>query len=624
MHQSIILHGSLHPLPETVHLNAGRLSMIYEAGFLRRIKIGGTEVVRMINHLIRDVSWSNVPMTILSEVIDKRENSFTISYTARCIEGDIQFDWTCVITGHDDDTLDFRISGISRNPFRRNRLGFTILHPIETTEGKSCTLTHADNSTEQLYFPKLISPHQPFLDIKAMRWSPVDGVEATLDFEGDLFETEDQRNWLDASFKTYCTPLTLPYPHLVKEGDKVEQALKFAVTGNPPHVEMNRDEFVKVDIERNKLYELPEVGVMMSNLHHNETAMEKIKALNLDFIRVALRDDQPEWTEKMLQAVKFGSSIEVALFVGKDFNTAMLNALVEFKKHITAITLLPTYLKSADADFLEAMLPVVRQLFPDTKIGSGTDGFFTELNRERTPAGKLDFVSFSVNPQSHASDIRTMTENLVTHSDVVNSCRHFSHKAIRVAPITLKIRWNPSAKGEVHTARHSLPADADPKILSLFAAGWTLGSVKYLSESGTKAATYFETVGWKGLVSHADQPWPEAFGVSENRVHPPYFILKELLKYKNQKVGRLVSSEPLKLDGIVFIDGDGRETIFLANYNEHNLRCLVSDLSDFSYFIFDEKNFDDILNGPKEPVLKKQSGEMLTIPPFGIAIIKGS
>ena len=31
-------------------------------------------------------------------------------------------------------------------------------------------------------------------------------------FNGETFEMEDQRNWTDASFKTYCTPLSLPYP----------------------------------------------------------------------------------------------------------------------------------------------------------------------------------------------------------------------------------------------------------------------------------------------------------------------------------------------------------------------------------------------------------------------------
>ena len=39
--------------------------------------------------------------------------------------------------------------------------------------------------------------------------------------EGETFETEDQRNWSDASFKTYGTPLHLPFPVEVEEGTRV-------------------------------------------------------------------------------------------------------------------------------------------------------------------------------------------------------------------------------------------------------------------------------------------------------------------------------------------------------------------------------------------------------------------
>ena len=55
-------HGSLEPLPESISLRAGDLSMIYEEGFLRYIKHGQTEILRLINHYARDRNWANVPM----------------------------------------------------------------------------------------------------------------------------------------------------------------------------------------------------------------------------------------------------------------------------------------------------------------------------------------------------------------------------------------------------------------------------------------------------------------------------------------------------------------------------------------------------------------------------------
>ena len=42
--------------------------------------------------------------------------------------------------------------------------------------------------------------------------------------QGDVFETEDQRNWTDASFKTYCPPLRLPFPRPFEDGEEIEPA----------------------------------------------------------------------------------------------------------------------------------------------------------------------------------------------------------------------------------------------------------------------------------------------------------------------------------------------------------------------------------------------------------------
>ena len=36
--------------------------------------------------------------------------------------------------------------------------------------------------------------------------------------EGDTFEMEDQRNWTDASYKTYVRPLALPWPYTLAGG----------------------------------------------------------------------------------------------------------------------------------------------------------------------------------------------------------------------------------------------------------------------------------------------------------------------------------------------------------------------------------------------------------------------
>ena len=57
---------------------------------------------------------------------------------------------------------------------------------------------------------------------------------ATCTMEGDAFEMEDQRNWSDASYKTYVRPLTRPWPYTLPKGEKVAQSVTLSISGKLP------------------------------------------------------------------------------------------------------------------------------------------------------------------------------------------------------------------------------------------------------------------------------------------------------------------------------------------------------------------------------------------------------
>jgi D-apionolactonase len=68
------------------------------------------------------------------------------------------------------------------------------------------------------------------MDLRALTHEAAPGLRVTCRMEGDTFEMEDQRNWTDASFKTYCTPLAEPFPVLVEPGDRVDQQVTVIVS----------------------------------------------------------------------------------------------------------------------------------------------------------------------------------------------------------------------------------------------------------------------------------------------------------------------------------------------------------------------------------------------------------
>ena len=61
------------------------------------------------------------------------------------------------------------------------------------------------------------------------------------------------------------------------------------------------------------------------------------------------------------------------------------------------------------------------------------------------------------------------------------------------------MRFNPfTTSPETELKSNQLPSQVDVRQMSLFGAGWTVGSLKYLCESEAYSLTYFETTGWRG------------------------------------------------------------------------------------------------------------------------------
>src|SRR5205807_8032589 len=112
------------------------------------------------------------------------------------------------------------------------RTGFVVLHPIAGVAGEPVEVLHVDGSTEQARFPALIKPYQPFMDIRALTHQVAPGLRVTCRMEGDTFEMEDQRNWTDASYKTYVRPLALPWPYTLSAGTRLEQSVSLAIEGS--------------------------------------------------------------------------------------------------------------------------------------------------------------------------------------------------------------------------------------------------------------------------------------------------------------------------------------------------------------------------------------------------------
>ncbi len=140
-----------------------------------------------------------------------------MTFRARCINRELsqELAYETRITGNANGLITFDVTAEPRTPFLTARCGFAVLHPLEGIVGQPAIIEHVDGSREQAAFPDLIAPLQPFKEIRAIEHAVAPGVTARCLMTGDVFEMEDQRNWSDASYKTYVRPLALPWPYVM-------------------------------------------------------------------------------------------------------------------------------------------------------------------------------------------------------------------------------------------------------------------------------------------------------------------------------------------------------------------------------------------------------------------------
>ncbi len=641
---SILYTGTNTPPAARIPLRAGELTMFFEHGDLRHIRYGAREVLRRVYVAVRDRNWGTIPAQISDLVIETGPTSFYVRFTATCAQGDIAFRWQGAITGETDSTLTFAMVGEALSEFWRNRIGFCVLHPIAECAGQACVITHTDGSREPSVFPREIAPHQPFFDVQAIAHEVAPGVQAEVSFSGDVFETEDQRNWSDASFKTYCTPLARPFPVLVKVGERVEQQIRVELThagGILPQSTQRSQSFYdsSADAAVQKIHvgpadgpwnRLPAIGLGQATHGQALSAREvkRLRALRLSHMRVDLYPADTNFPQALHRAEAEAAALEIPLELAlhlADVPEAELRARQALLKAAQPRTARYLILRRGELCTRAKWVALARAILGDAvPIGAGADSNFTELNREPPELDGLDFVFYAANPQVHATDNLSLIENLAGLGETVRSARALAaEKPVIVSPVTLKPRFNVVATGP-EIASAGLPESVDPRQMSLFGAGWTLGSLKHLAEGGASGITYYETTGWRGVMeTEAGSPLPALFPSWPGSVFPLYHVLASVGEFAGGEVQTLPSEAPLHVESLILRHGE-RLRVLLANLDAQPVRVQLTGLPPrLRLKHLDETTASEALQSPEH--YRSTPGDLvdvsapITLLPYGIA-----
>ncbi len=463
--------------------------------FAREISLDGEELFRGIGFVVRDVNWGTADLP--AEARLQRQDGQVTATAGGALDlaaGDLAWSVAWTVT---DRMVEARARASSASGFDTNRTGFVVLHGLGAARGRPVAVTHSDGRVEETRFPDLVSPHQPFFDIAAMEYETAAGHRLRLMFEGEVFETEDQRNWTDASYKTYCRPLARPYPYRIGPSSTVEQVVRLEILSRATAAVHARGGGPAV----RKTAPFPVLGTSLPPGPIAVAQADAIRALGLGFTAIEIDPSEPTWlAEARAKVSAVSGPLRIDVRGGTAVGTrAIVEALVPILVDRPAIGV-----SLWDAD--DAAVAMAREILPGTLIGAGTGAFFTELNRmARWPAA--DYLAWTSNPTVHGSDDDTIGETTEPLEEILASAKaKLPVRRLQIGPMTLGLRYNPNATSPEGRRRSAAP---DPRQGQVIAAAWLAGTVAGFLDPDIETLTFFEPSGPKGLIAE-DGAWTPA------------------------------------------------------------------------------------------------------------------
>src|SRR5260370_41587308 len=550
-------------------------------------------MIRAISFIVRDKNWGTYAPQISQFDSQESSNSFRVSYEAS-VEG--EFCYLAVITGDANGSLSFSGKGNAISDFLTNRTGFVVLHPIEGVAGAACTVEHVDGSVEETEFPLLIDPVQPMRALRAITQEFLPGLKVTCRMEGDTFEMEDQRNWTDASYKTYVRLLALPWPYTIAKGEVVDQKVTLTVSGLAHNVESTERRSSLTIGKPISGSSMPPLGIGLhpKDVGAVEQNVETIKTAGpshiicyydprsghsaADLKRLAALGEKigtDLWLEFVLPSVEnFEDDIsEVGRAVadlGNPFSTVMVSPAPDLKCTLPGSPWPP-------CPPLDACYQAARKAFPNSRLGGGMFSFFTELNRKRPPLELLDFVTFTTVAIFHAGDDRSAMGGLESLPYLAKTVRSFiADKPYHIGPSAIGLRMNPYGEAPMPNLENIRQAmnGMDPRQRGLFAAAWSVGFVARFANGGASALTLGSGAGEFGIAyAKADYPQP---WFDENRgIYPVYHAIKGLAPLRGTPLIDIQISTPDELQAIA-TQHDGGIELWVANLTDQTKRVQLT------------------------------------------------
>jgi D-apionolactonase len=552
--------------PKTVVLRSAHGSVNLDPPTLRSLSWGGVELIQSLPASVRDRNWGTVP-GLVTDLESSASGSWQrVTFVCTHDNGDVGFVWEGEVSATSSNprscVIAYSMVGRATREFSANRIGLCVLHPLSVA-GRSVSLRSLQGKSAGV-FPQAVSPHQTFLELTGMSYTVGDaGVDIC--FDGGLFETEDQRNWTDASFKTYSPPLSVPFPRAYKEGEELRQRVVVELTGPPArgYRSYEGERAIGVHLGRILPVKLPAIGIGIDGPEPpggQADIEDAIRRLRPSYLHTVVDPHRQGWQARLRAAVAttsdVGASVQCEVVVAEPGELRpVAEALAENGGPLSRVMLFDQKSSVTTPEVLSMWLRLAPEFALEPLVFAGSRANFAELNRNQPSHELISGLTFPINPQVHAFGDDEVVETLPVQEVVARQAADVAQGlALHVGPVTLKPRFNAVATDELAAE----PA-ADPRQSSWWAAGWTLGSIAALARGGAEFVTYFNALGPDGLLGYSASGSPGSFS--------PYPVFEVLCRVVAIGPAYLVAAHVTdeKAVAVLALSKHGQLFLFAAN-----------------------------------------------------------
>jgi hypothetical protein len=427
--------------------------------------------------------------------------------------------------------------------------------------------------------------------------------------DGGVWEMEDQRNWSDASYKTYVRPLALPWPYVMPRAIADRQTVTLTFDDQrqqrPTASSMVRQDLVDILLELTG-QTAPKIGLVIAPEESKATLANigRLREVGPQVLLCHLDPTVGHGLEAMkgFAEISAAYSAEVVLECVVPCREPHQDELLQVAElvrtaglSLSAIAVSPSVDRRStppgstwpECPPLEDVYASARKAFPGVRLGGGMFSYFTELNRKRPPVEKLDFVTHSTCPIVHAADDLSVLQTLEALPFITRSARAFiGDSRYWIGPSTIGMRQNPYGSRTMENPNNERIAMAswDPRQDGLFAAAWMIRYAARTAEANLEVLTVGALTGPFGLLIED----PDA-----ERVRPVFHAASGLSSLSGKNLIGCRSSHPADVIATGAINGQDDSTIWVANLTDRNQRVrIVGERKQWQGTMLNEQSVD--------------------------------